>query len=370
MKPIHTTLALLLTLTTLAGCGRIEKTNPQRRDIIDVVFASGTIIMEKEQHIVSQVEGILLESFVTEGDTVIPKQLLFTLHNDFQQAVTQSAAAAYQQAGSNLHDNAPLWQKLKQQQTQLYRQLSNDSIQYQRYKTLYASHAVSKVELDKMELAYLNRKAEIKAFESSMEETRNLLELDHMNAKANLLTQQNNNEQYRIVSSYPGVVLTVAKIPGEYVKRGELLAQIGSGKPLARLLIAESDIDKIQLGQVVYIKLNTNKTHSYPANISTIYPAFDASEQSFVAEATFTGHHPVLRAGTPLQANIVVGESRHALVIPSSFLLPNNHVTLAGSKEERSVTTGIATPEWIEIKAGLTEKDLLIRKKDGSKKKP
>jgi multidrug efflux pump subunit AcrA (membrane-fusion protein) len=369
MKPLQTTLVLLLALTTLAGCSRTEKINPQRKDLIDVVFASGTIYMEKEQCIISQVEGMLFESFVSEGDSVTPKQLLFTLHNTFQQAVTHSAAAAYQQAESNRHDNAPVWQKLNQQQTQLYSQLRNDSIQFQRYKTLYASRAVSKVELDKMELAYLNRKAEIKAFESSMEETRNLLELERMNAKANLLTQQNNNEQYRIVSAYPGLVLDVAKIPGEYVKRGEILAQIGSGMHLAKLLIAESDIDKIKLGQSVYIELNTNKEHSYPANISNIHPAFDASEQSFVAEATFTGPHPALRAGTPLQANIVVGESRQALVIPSSFLLPNKHVKLAGSKEERSVTTGIATPEWIEIKAGLTEKDLLIRKKDGSKKK-
>jgi hypothetical protein len=143
------------------------------------------------------------------------------------------------------------------------------------------------------------------------------------------------------------------------VRRGETLAEIGSGHFIARLLVAEEDIVRIKPGQEVFIELNTQKNKSYKAGITKIYPAFDPKDQSFIAEAEFTEPVPEIKSGTQLQANIVIGEKQQALVIPSSYLLPDNYVIREGSDEKVQVITGIKTAEWVEILSGLSEKDVL-----------
>lgn len=362
-------LLLLVAATILTGCNRTEETTPERKDIVDVVFASGSIIMEKNYLITAQTEGILSNSYVTEGDSVNTNELLFRIQNDPQEAMVASAAAGYNYAESNTKSSSLVWQKFKQQHIQLKNQLTNDSVQYMRYKNLYTSNAVSKAELDKAELTYTNRKADLKTLELTMSDTKKMLNIESLNAKATYLTQQNNNDQYILKSKYSGIVLSAPKIPGELIKRGETIAQIGAGKYLAKLLISENDINKIKTAQQVQIELNTSKNKSYSAVMTKVYPAFDATEQSFIAEAEFIENTPNLKVGTQLQANIIVGECKNALVIPSKYLMSDNKVMLAKNNEEIQITTGIITSEWVEVKSGLIENDIIKLKKNGSKKK-
>ena len=62
----------------------------------------------------------------------------------------------------------------------------------------------------------------------------------------------------------------------ELIKRGEQVAEIGSGEFIAKLLIVEEDINKIKVGQDVFIELNTDKNKSYKAILSKVYPFFDS----------------------------------------------------------------------------------------------
>ncbi|HEV2355340.1 MAG TPA: HlyD family efflux transporter periplasmic adaptor subunit, partial [Puia sp.] len=139
----------------------------------------------------------------------------------------------------------------------------------------------------------------------------------------------------------------------DLIRKGEIVADLGTGQLLAKLEIAEEDIRLVQPGQPVLISLNTDKDHLYHATISKIYPSFDTGQQAFIAEATFSEMPPSLRDGTQLQANIVLSQKQHALVIPSSCLLPGDSVILAPSGEHHAVTTGIHTLEWIEILGGI-----------------
>lgn len=367
MKINKLNIPIVLFALALSSCNRTQETLPQRKDIVDVVFASGSIIMENNYLITSQAEGILSESYVSEGDSVKNDEVLFRIQNDAQEALEQSSAANYQYAESNTDKYSPVWKKLQLQHNQLSDQLINDSVQYERYKKLYETHAVSKAELDKMELVYKKTKSDLLQLESTMADTKKTLALETMNAKAGYLTQQTANNQYVLKSQYNGVVLSAPKIPGELVKRGETIAQIGAGKYLAKLLISESDINKVRVGQEVMIELNTDKNNACSALITKVYPAFDLTEQSFVAEAEFTVFAPDLRVGTQLQANIVVGESKNALVIPSEYIAEDNTVIDAKSNQVLVVKTGIRTPEWVEITAGINDSAKLKLKRNGGK---
>lgn len=354
--------AMLLFFTS---CNRSETTSPQRRDIVDAVFASGNVIMENTYHVTSQTAGVLTESLVKEGDSVKAGQLLFQLENSAQQALEAGASASYRYAESNNSPNSPVWQKLKQQQRQALDQLATDSAQYVRFRSLYTSHAVAKADMDKMKLAYETSKANLRQLESTMADMRSSLHVEAVNAKGNYIAQQENKKQGVFTAPYDGIVLTVSKTKGDLVKNGEMLAEIGSGHYLAKLMVSEDDISHVKLGQKVYIEFNTERGKSYEAHVSRIFPAFSDVDQSFIVEAVYDAAIPDLREGTQLQANIVIGGSKQALVIPRRFLLNGSKVKLKGESELVSIRPGIITPEWVEIKAGIKETDKIIYRNDG-----
>lgn len=369
MKSFKLAFLLFVTILAFSSCKHSRETFPQRKDLVDVVFASGSIVLEKMYQVAAQTEGLLIQSTVSEGDSITTGQLLFRLENPDQQALVESAAAGLRYAESNTKNSAPVWQKLQEQYLQLIHQCSNDSINFTRNKKLYETRAVSKVELDRSELAYKNTQSELKMLESNLAEMRKTVELERLNAKAGYMVQQYTNNQYSLKAWDAGVVIHSYKLQGELVKRGEVLAQIGSGDFLAKLLISETDVNKIRVGQDVFIELGTDKTKSHRAFITKVYPAFDAAEQSFIAEARFIDCTTPLRVGTQLQANVVVAQRKQALVIPSDFLLSGNKVILAKTKDTVVIETNIQTQEWVEVLSGLSDTDKLMVYKNEKKKK-
>ncbi|GET29204.1 efflux RND transporter periplasmic adaptor subunit [Prolixibacter sp. SD074] len=352
-------IALIALLPLISGCNSENHTSPQRKDIVDAVFASGEVVMSDPYLVTSMSEGYLTQSFVDEGDSVTKGQELFHIQDETQQAQLEDAETTYQHALSNNRPDSPVLKKLNEQIVQARNQLTNDSINFVRYRNLIQSNAVSKAEYDKAKLALENSRINLHVLENSLADTKKNLQVELVNAKTNLVAQQNNSSWFMIRSNVNGIVLQKMKENGELVRKGEAIAQIGSGDFVARLYIAEEDINRVKLGQKVYVELNSEKNSSVPARITKIYPAFSTEEQSFIAEAHFTQPVPGLRSGTQLQANIVVDEKHNALVIPSSYLLPHDYVEIEGRDKKVKIDTGIKTAEWVEVLQGLNEKDVL-----------
>jgi multidrug resistance efflux pump len=174
------------------------------------------------------------------------------------------------------------------------------------------------------------------------------------NAESQLKIQKEYYGDYFIKATKRGKVLNVFKKHGELAKRGESLAKIGSGKTIAKLFIAEEDINHVKVGQRSKIALNTNKDHSVDAIVSKIYPSFDFTEQSFILEAEFLQEDNRIFANTQLQANIIIAEKENALVIPVQYLNASNQVTLSDNSFV-TVDVGIRSNNWVEIISGLNE---------------
>jgi len=361
MKSKYIFSVLMLTVVLISGCSRGGRISPQRKDIVDAVFASGDLKMNNRYLVTSMSEGYLLKSFVDEGDTVSPGQQLFHIQDNAPQAQLENAEAAYQHALRNMQPDSPVLQKLNQQLIQLENQLKTDSVNFMRFRNLISSNAVSRADYDKAKLAYDNTRSQLQAQKNTIEDTERNLRLELLNTKANLIAQQDNSTYYTITGKVDsGIVLQTMKEDGELVRKGEVLAEIGAGEFIAMLEIAEEDINRVALGQEVYLELNTRKNRSYKARITKIYPAFDQDEQSFFAEAGFTEPVPFLKSGVQLQANIIVQKKQQVLVIPSSCLLPNDQVKVEGKKDPVKVETGIKTDEWVEIVKGVDENDVLM----------
>ncbi|MEM7552226.1 MAG: efflux RND transporter periplasmic adaptor subunit [Bacteroidota bacterium] len=360
-KSIFKSSILIVVIASVCSCNSTDTTLPEKVDIIDAVFASGHTMLENEYQVTANTEGYLVTTKVVEGDTISVGMPLFQLSNEVQNEQLINAQVTYQDALQNVQADAPEQVQIRLQIQQAQSQLELDENNMKRYAKLVKTGAVSQLDYDKILTQYEHSKHQVEIHQKSLNDLTNRLKLNLSNSETQLKIQQEGVDDYFLSSNITGVVLQVFKKQGDLVKKGEPLAKIGGGKPMAKLLIAEEDINRIQLGQKVAISLNTDRENLKQATISRIYPAFDDIEQSFICEAIFDVEEK-LYANTQLQANIIVDEKQQAMVIPSEYLLEGDSVI---TEDGTSVTIniGIRNNEWVEVLSGLDGSEVIKKVK-------
>ena len=356
-------LLFIVILSALAGCSDSNEVKPQRRDIVDAVFGSGHIENRDQYAVTANTDGYLKAAYVAEGDSIKRDQKLFRLTNEVQQTQVSNALTNLQYAKTNAQPRAPQIAQLKTQIAQAQDKLSVDSLNYARYKRLVKTQAVSNSDFENVQLQYQSSSSSLRVLQHNLADLEHQLNLGVDNASAQYNIQKENDNYYNINSRANGVVLSVAKKVGDYVKKGDIIAQVGAGQPVIKLYIAEDDIQRVKVGQSTLISLNSNKNQVVKAYISKIYPAFDSNQQAFIVEATFKDNPGVLMNGTQLQCNIIVQEKKNVLVVPTYCLINGDFVILKGAKDKTAVKAGIRTLEWTEVLSGVTDNDVLMTPK-------
>ncbi len=357
MKKVRSVGVLVLGVM-LTSCNKVETTQPKRADIIDAVFASGNVISAHEYKVTANTEGYLVGSFVELGDRVDASMPLFQLSNQVQSEQLSNAEILYKDAVKNASPNAPQRVQLELQLEQSKSQLSSDKRNYERYKRLYETNAVSQVELDQKKLQYENALRNVEINEKALDDLINSLELNVENAKTQLIIQKENNADYYLISKIDGEVLQIYKEEGDLVRRGEVVAIVGGEKSLCKLYVSEEDINEIKLNQLVVLNLNTDRKRTYEGIISKIYPSFDDIVQSFIVESSFLEQPELLFHNTQLQANIIIDDRANTLVIPSTYLYDGDSVKLKNGAI-KPVQVGIRNDQWVEIINGVEQGDIL-----------
>jgi len=357
MKNYRSVFSLLL-LIAVSSC-KHDEIKPQRRDIVDAVFGSGHLENSNQYTIMANATGFIDSSYVAEGDTVKDGQVLFRLANDVQRTQVSNAMTNLEFAQANAQQTSPQITQMELQIAQAQQKLQVDSTNYQRYARLVKTQAVAIADYDNIKLTYQASLANLNVLRKNLADLRHTLNLNVNNARAQYDIQKENNKYYFLYSKGPGVVMNVNKKTGDYVRLGDAIAMLGTGRIIIKLDIAENDIGRVQVGQQALISLNSEQDKTWQAVITKIYPSFNSTDQSFIAEATFKTQPDKVLNGTQLQANIILQEKKNVLVIPSYSLINDNYVMLAGSKEKKKVGIGIRMLEWTEIVAGLSENDIL-----------
>lgn len=364
MKPTTLFISLSLSLILLSSCGKKNsKTQAIRKDITETVFASGILVPEDQYNLTSLTDGYIVELNFDEGDTVKADQLLAVVDNEQNTINAKSADQLLTIASSNTNPNAPA---LKQAEINLElakQKLIQDEKQAERYTILFESNSVSKLEYENMLLNLENSKTNYKALQENykliQQQADQQLIIQKSQKEVNNVSKENN----KIRAVIGGKVYTKNKELGDYVRKGDIIAVIGSPTKLyAFLSVDESNISKIKLDQKVIIELNTQKTKTYGGIISEIYPAFDEQTQSFYCKAEFTNPLDFKISGTQLTANIIIGNKENVLVIPRNYLGYGNKVNVEDSGII-IVKTGFISNDWVEIISGIDENSILITEK-------
>lgn len=355
---------ILLSILTAAGCKHHNETKPHHQEIIDAVFGSGHIENKNQYAVVSNSAGYLKEALVAEGDTVKKGQVLYHLEGVVQQTQEKNALDNLKYAKANILPSSPQIGQLKLQITQAREKVRVDSLNYARYQRLVTTHAVSTSDMENAGVQYTASASSLSVLEKNLADLEHNLSLNLQNAQAQYDIQHQNKNYYDITAKADGIIFTLVKKVGDYVRIGDQIAEVGAGSPIIKLYIAEDDIRRVREGQLVLVSLNSNKDTVYSATITKVYPAFDGTQQAFTVEARFRRIPPVLINGTQLQGNIILEDKKEALVIPSYYLMTGDYVMIKGHKEKVRVKAGIRTLEWTEILSGITENDILVQAKN------
>ncbi|MCF8461602.1 MAG: efflux RND transporter periplasmic adaptor subunit [Flavobacteriales bacterium] len=136
-----------------------------KRNIIEIVSASGKIQSESEVIISPDVSGEIMELPVKEGDKVKEGQLLVRIDPDIQQSNVERLEAALNTSKANL---ANAQSRLSQSQSRL----TNSTANFERIKKLFADKVVAQSEYDATTSEFEVAKSDVEAARQSVEASR------------------------------------------------------------------------------------------------------------------------------------------------------------------------------------------------------
>lgn len=342
----------------IAGCKKNSSVRPERKDVIETVYASGTIIPQNEYSLYSLVSGTIEKKFVSDGDSVRKDQVIYSVSNDAPRARLEAAQEGYQASQENISKNSSILADLKLAVQSAESKFRNDSLQYLRMKNLFDGGAINKEQLDNASLSLTVSRNSKGSAEERYYSTLHELRAASSNAKSQAAVAASDLHNFLIRSESNGVVYQTFKELGETVRMGELAATVGDRDARTiRLAVDQQDIDKIQVGEQVLLKADITGSKIYEAKVTKVYPVMNPADQTFRVDAEFTSASPTQFVHSSVEANIVIRKKDHALVIPRAYLISGDSVRIhsAGGDKTISVKTGIVTLDDAEIISGIDE---------------
>ena len=360
-------LCYLLAISLLLwGCGKdkIKETQPEIATLTEAVYASGTLVPESEYRVMSVSDGIITAVRIKAGDQVQAGALLFSLSNANLNANVAAAQQVLDKTRPLTTDAAPQLRELRNRLQSAQAKMRFDSLQHQRFSSLMASEAISQREYEQAQLQYESSQREVSALQQQVRQVNLNSALQAQQAENQLRIANTSQQNTQLKSFGEGLVYEVFKYPGDMVYPNQPLAIIGSKNLIAKLMIDETDLGKIKLGQVVLLTMDAFPDQIFHAEITRIYPMLNRVEQSIRVDAVLSDPLPQTMYGLNVEANIVIREETNALVIPKSLLLPGDSVLVITDKTEHKVKIqrGVEDAQRVQVLSGLDKTSRLILK--------
>jgi HlyD family secretion protein len=353
----------IISIVILSSCGRkTSVTTPVIEDVTELVFGSGTIEAHDLYYLTAQTDGYILSMNIETG-TIAKVQaiaaLISNVENDYN---AQSATSLFDIKSNNRYeDYNPTLRDARQKVISAKDKLEYDSIQWVRYQNLYEKEAVALQELEAMKLTFVTSKANYVSAVQSYDILKQQTEEQFITSSSNKNISLNLQGKNQILIPSEGLVYEVYKKTGDYVKKGDIIAKIGNPNSIyAKVYIDEKSIYRVKTGQQISLSLNTVDKKVYAGVVKKIHPQFDVNSQSYICEIEFLTVLDFSSLGTQLQCNIVVGETKGALLIPRDYYGLDGTVTLAETKEKVEVNAAFVSTEWVQIKEGITSNTALL----------
>lgn len=353
---------LILSITLfVASCSNNKEVKPLVQDIKELVFASGQLEWDDSYNLTALTDGVLRNVNFEIGHLVKKGDSLATIDNQTNVINTQTSQQQLAISNENLNSNSPALQQLQQNILFAESKYQQDKTQEERYKRLYESQSVSKVEYENAQLNAKNSLANYTALKKQADVVLQQAKQQQITTSGQLKNNEVVLNYNQIIVTEGGTIIRKFKTTGDYVRKGDVIATIANEKKIQAVLnVDENSIAQVKLGQVVFIKLNTNKNTVYNGKVTEILSAYDQQTQSFICKVDFDQILNGSLYGTQLEANILTNEKKNALLIPRQYLGFGNKVNVKGKDEAIIIKTGIISTEYVEVLEGINQDDILL----------
>lgn len=264
-------LLVLLTVLSKAGVfGKDEGTKVtaekvQRRNITEVVNASGKIYPEIEVRISPDISGEITELTVAEGDTVKKGQLLARIYADVYNIQRNQAASGVAQSQAQVDNSRAALAALDAQKEQALRT-------FERQKKLFDEKVISRNEF---EVADANYKSAVANYNAASQGIRGG-QAAVQSARQNLAKANTDLGRTAIVAPMDGVVSLLSVKKGEKVAGNsfnvgtEMLRIADMDRIELRVDVGENDVPKVKLGDSALVSIDAYSDRKFKGIVTQI----------------------------------------------------------------------------------------------------
>lgn len=349
-------ISLFIISISLLSCGRNRNTiSPERKNLVQAVYASGKIFPLNDYKVYSKIPAYVEEIHVKVGDMVKAGQPLLTLRNEVNDLNIRTAKNAYELARENSSENSAVLNALKDELASAKSKLQLDSINFTRFRNLFAANATSKVNLDNASTQFDISKRNYQRIFNNLIATKQRLQLEFKNAENQYQAQQVNKKDYVLYAIADAKVYDITvRDKGEFVTSQQALVELGDPSRFeVELNIDETDIGLVKTGQKVRYEIDAYKGEFPEGVISETYPRISAGNKTSRVISTIQTNK-TLFSGMSVEANILISKKNNVLVIPREFIQTGNQVKLQDGSLKK-IKTGVEDLQYVEVVEGLDE---------------
>lgn len=389
----------------------------ENRLIRETVTASGKVFPVTEVKVSSDVSGEIVELFVEEGDSVVANQVLAKVDPDALQSQVERGAAAVNTAKANLANSRSQIDNLKAQKEQIEAQLLQAREVFKRNEKLKNEGVISQQDYETAETNLKALEANLRSSTASIraaEQSAKAAEFGVKSSEASLKELNTSLRRSTIVAPESGVISLLN------IEKGERVVGTGmmSGTEVLRIAdlnamevqveVSENDIPRVTIGDQVEIEIDAYLDRTFKGKVVQIANSANnttgivalTSEQvtNFVVTINIdsdsykdliTEQKPYpFRPGMSASVEIYTEEVNDALSIPIQCVTTREKSELEGNKKKKGaakakqvsdddiveivfvvsadtvryvpVKTGIQDDDFILIKSGLSEGDMVV----------
>lgn len=361
-----------------------------KRDITEIVTASGKVFPEVEVKVSPDISGEIVELEVEEGDTVKRGQVLAKIYADIYASQRDQAAAIVAQSQAQVSNS-------KSQLNALKATLDQTEASYKRQKTLLDQKVISQSEFEQSQQAYLSAKANYNAALDAI--TAN--EANVRSAMASLQRANKDVNRATILAPMDGVVNLLLVKKGERVvgtaqmAGTEMMRIADLGSIEAQVDVGENDIPKVKIGDTALVEVDAYNNRKFKgvvykiANPESLAQATASSTSNSTQVTNYQVHIRLLASsyqdlivkGQPFpfrpsmsaSADIQTNTHKDVLAVPlnavttrdkNSGKAPNaNNENNATSSDANADNVAATSDEDIEEVVFVVGKDGLVRKR-------
>lgn len=236
-----------------------------KRDITEVVTASGKVYPELEVKISPDISGEIVQLEVLEGDSVTKGQLLAMIYADIYATQRDQASAVVAQQLAQVENAAASLGSFKARLDQAERQ-------YTRQKQLFQEKVISKLEYEQAENTFLTAKADYNAAQQSVKSGK----AGVASAQASLSRANKDLGRTSVFAPMSGIVslLNVKKgerVVGNSMMAGTEMMRIADMRIIeVRVDVGENDIPKVSIGDTALVEVDAYNKRKFKGLVTQI----------------------------------------------------------------------------------------------------